>query len=452
MLDNPFIPRAPTDKQAIALTTPAREQLYGGSAGPGKSEFLLMAALQYVHLSGRYSAILFRRTFQDLKLEGALIPRSFEYLGNTSAKWNGQDKKWTFPTGATLSFGYLKYEKHKYRYQSSEFQFIGFDELTQFEQSQYTYMFSRLRRLETSAIPLRQWSASNPGNIGHQWVKKRFITSDNSKRVFLEAYIDDNPHLNTEEYKQSLEELDEEKKKQLLEGDWDSFGGAYFGDLWENDKQVISPLKEIPEGYRIDRSYDWGDSSPSACLWWAKSNGEEIKLRDGTTLTPPPKSLIALNEFYTWSGTPDEGNRMLATEQAKKIKQFEDAREWNVEPGPADSSIFDVRNGSCIADDMQSHDINWEEADKSPGSRINGAQRVRQMLSASKHRDPEEPWLLFTKNCKHSIRTIPTLPSDERNPDDVDTDAEDHAYDSVRYRVLHQPQPTGGGTATVGGF
>jgi hypothetical protein len=411
-----------------------------------------MTALQFVEQASNYSAIIFRRTHQDLKLEGALIPRSHEWLGNTDATWNGQDKKWTFPSGATLTFGYLKYEKHKYRYQSSEFQFIGFDELTQFEEQQYTYLFSRLRRLENTSIPLRMYSASNPGNIGHQWVKKRFKTQSKPSRAFIEATIEDNPHLRTEEYKRSLDELDDEKKEQLLEGDWDSFSGAYFGDLWDKSQHVISPIKDIPSGYRVDRSYDWGDSSPSWCGWWAQSNGETIELRDGTEIKPPPKSLICLNEFYTWNGTPDEGNRMLATEQAKKIKQFEDSREWDVEPGPADSSIFDVRNGSCIADDMQDHDINWAEADKSPGSRINGAQKVRQMLSAAKRRDPEEPWLLFTKNCTHAIRTIPTLPSDERNPDDVDTEAEDHAFDAVRYRVLHEPKSKGSKTVSTGAY
>lgn len=300
------------------MTTPKKELLFGGAAGGGKSDWLLMEALQYVQHSSDYSAIIFRRTHQDLKLEGALIPRSHEWLGQTDATWNGQDKKWTFPSGATLTFGYLKYEKHKYRYQSSEFQFIGFDELTQFEEQQYTYLFSRLRRLDNSTIPLRMRSASNPGNIGHQWVKKRFLTQDNPKREFIPAYIDDNPYLNTQEYKESLDELDQEKQDQLLEGDWDSFSGAYFGDLWENDQHVIQPPKSIPGGYRIDRSYDWGDSSPSWTGWWAETNGEQIKLRDGTTLTPPSGSLICLNEFYTWNGNPDEGNRMLATKQAKK--------------------------------------------------------------------------------------------------------------------------------------
>ncbi len=191
ILENPWIPHDPTPKQAEFLLMPDLEVLFGGSAGGGKSEALLMAALQYVDVPG-YAAILFRRTYTDLALPGALMDRAHEWLQGTAAKWSEKNKTWTFPSGATLSFGYLENENDKYRYQSAEFQFIGFDELTQFTETQYLYLFSRLRRLEGSKIPLRMRAASNPGGVGHEWVKQRFIVGD---KPFVPASLDDNPYI-----------------------------------------------------------------------------------------------------------------------------------------------------------------------------------------------------------------------------------------------------------------
>lgn len=207
-----------------------RETLFGGSAGGGKSDALLMAALQYVEVP-KYAAILFRRTFADLALPGALMDRAQEWLVGTEARWNERDKTWTFPSGASVSFGYLEHENHKFRYQSAEFQFIGFDELTQFSESQYRYLFSRLRRLEGSKVPLRMRSASNPGGVGHEWVKQRFIVE--KPHLFVPATLDDNPHLDRDEYIRSLQELDPVTRRQLLDGDWSARqAGSKFRREW----------------------------------------------------------------------------------------------------------------------------------------------------------------------------------------------------------------------------
>jgi len=196
------------------------EVFFGGAAGGGKSDALLMAALQYVDIPG-YSAILFRRTYADLSLPGALMDRAAEWLQPTDAEWSDKAKTWRFPTGATVTFGYLENEADKFRYQSAEFGFVGFDELTQFTESQYRYLFSRLRRLKTSDVPLRMRSASNPGGIGHDWVKQRFITEGKSHgRMFIPARMTDNPYLDTEQYVSGLERLDATTKAQLRDGDW----------------------------------------------------------------------------------------------------------------------------------------------------------------------------------------------------------------------------------------
>ena len=229
ILDNPYIPHDPTKRQAEFLLRDEGEVFYGGAAGGGKSDALLMAALQYV-LFPDYSALLLRRTYKDLALPGALMDRASEWLSGTDARWNHQDKVWSFPSGATLTFGYLDNENDKYRYQGAEFQFVGFDELTQFSQTQYAYLHSRTRRLMGSDIPIRVMSASNPGGIGHEWVKARFIEGPGA---FVPALLDDNPHLDRESYECALAKLDPVTREQLRHGNWDiGIRGELFDRTW----------------------------------------------------------------------------------------------------------------------------------------------------------------------------------------------------------------------------
>ena len=205
-----------------------------------------MAALQYAEVPG-YAAIIFRRTHADLALPGALMDRSRDWLIN-KAHWTDETKTWSFPSGATLTFGYLETEVHKYRYQGSEFQFCGFDELTQFSETQYKYLFSRLRRLKGSEVPIRMRGASNPGGIGHGWVKQRFLVEGNTTgRTFIPAGLSDNPHVDQDEYRQSLSELDPVTREQLLMGDWDAGNeGQKFRREWfEIVKTAPSKMKKV---------------------------------------------------------------------------------------------------------------------------------------------------------------------------------------------------------------
>jgi predicted phage terminase large subunit-like protein len=230
IINNPYIPTQPFSKQLEFLNTPETEALYGGQAGGGKSEALLMAGLQWVE-DPTYSGLILRRTYKDLALPGALMDRAHEWLQTTDAHWNGTEKTWEFPSGSTLSFGYLAHENDKYQYQSSEFQFIAFDELTQFTESQYLYLFSRLRRKEGSQIPLKIRSGSNPGGVGHEWVKTRFIT--NHDLPFIPASYKENPYLDQAEYSKSLDKLDWITRRQLKYGDWDvNPQGGLFKREW----------------------------------------------------------------------------------------------------------------------------------------------------------------------------------------------------------------------------
>lgn len=227
-----YCPHVPTPKQAAFLRASELEAMYGGAAGGGKSDALLMAALQYVHVPG-YAALLLRRTYPDLALPGAIMDRAGEWLHGTDARWHDKDKTWRFPSGASLTFGYLQTEVDKHRYQSAEFQFIGFDEATSFRESQYTYLLSRLRRLKGMDVPIRARCASNPGGPGHDWVYRRFVApKTRGGRLFVPARLEDNPYLDAAEYELSLAELDHITRRQLRRGDWTATQEALFRSEW----------------------------------------------------------------------------------------------------------------------------------------------------------------------------------------------------------------------------
>lgn len=254
MEDNPFQTQQPTARQALFLAYTGTEALFGGAAGGGKSSALLMSALQFVEHRG-YSALLLRRSFADLDKPSSLIPRSHAMLRHTSASWHAGTRTWRFPSGATLTFGYLESEDDVYQYQSAEFQFIGFDELTQFSERQYRYLFSRLRAPVGVGVPLRVRAATNPGGIGHAWVKERFGLGRNGARNpdrrFIPSKLDDNPHLDRAAYRTSLAELDHVTRVQLEHGDWDAMAD---GLLFKRDWFPI--VDQAPAGLREVRYWD----------------------------------------------------------------------------------------------------------------------------------------------------------------------------------------------------
>jgi len=235
-----YCPHVPTPKQLAFLLCPRSEAFFGGAAGPGKTDGLLMGALQLVE-QPRYSALLLRRTFRQLNQSNSIMNRARQWLANTEAVWKNADKRFTFPSGATITFGNLDSEDDVYQYDSSEFQYIAFDELTSFSERQYTYLFSRLRTTRDNPVPLRMRSASNPGNRGHDWVRTRFMIGqqpealqrDFPERFFLPARIQDNPHIRSQEYLASLANLDAVRRRQLLEGDWEvTPSGNLFRREW----------------------------------------------------------------------------------------------------------------------------------------------------------------------------------------------------------------------------
>jgi hypothetical protein len=211
-----------------------------------------------------YAALLLRRTYADLALPGALLERADDWLRGTAARWSEKEKSWDFPSRASLSFGYLENVRDHYRYQSSEFQFIGFDELTQFTENHYRYLFSRLRRLAGVRVPVRMRAASNPGGIGHDWVRRRFPINQPPllRRAFVPARVADNPHLDQVQYVASLGELDEVEKARLLDGNWEIQNqGLVYPELV---RCVMAPCPL--NCTRCWGGVDWGFRNPAALL------------------------------------------------------------------------------------------------------------------------------------------------------------------------------------------
>lgn len=287
-LIEPYIKHIPHPTQQVFLSLGKyREVLFGGAAGGGKSDALLMAALQYVDVPG-YAALLLRKTWPDLVLPGAIMDRTRQWLEDTPARPKDGGRVWLFPSGARIQFGYLQHDQQKYRYQSAEFQFVGYDELTQWkDESTYDYLFSRLRkptincmncktsltkklnawgkyvfqhrslkyRLKESYcranpdpkvleqyppasdgttifdVPLRMRAATNPGGVGNEWVKARFIDPNTRRKgtIFVPSKLNDNPSLD-ESYRESLSYLNEVDRLRLLEGDWDVQEAGEFFD------------------------------------------------------------------------------------------------------------------------------------------------------------------------------------------------------------------------------
>lgn len=314
-------------------------------------------------------------------------------------------------------------------------------------------------------IPLMTFSTTNPYGPGHTWVKKEFIdpapagkpvyTSSEvfnprtqkrelvtKSRVRIFGSYKENRYL-PPEYVAGLEAIrDENKRRAWLYGDWDIVAGGAFDDVWEEHTHVI-PRFIVPSTWRIDRSFDWGSTHPFSVGWWAECNGEEAMMQDGTMFCPPRGTLIRIAEWY---GTEEIGRNAGLKMSAKKIAlgivEYEKTLMklgWiKTKPlaGPADNQIRNVMEEDVDTIELKfaKQGILWERSDKSPGSRKNGLQLARDRLEASI--DNEGPGLYFMDNCRASIGILPTLPRDEDNLDDVDTDAEDHIWDDVRYRVL----------------
>lgn len=467
--------------QTLALTAPANHILNDGTRGPGKTDCQLMRFRKNVGVGyGKFwSGIIFDRQYKNLTDLIAKSQRYFYEIGAGAKFTSGNGGgRWRWPTGEELVFRHIKKAEDYWNYHGHEYPFIGWNELTKYPTSELYDMMMSCNRTSfrpedwprpdgtlLPEIPLEVFSTTNPFGVGHRWVKKRFIdvaepgeivkTTTNvfnprtqqredvvKTQVRIFGSYKENKYLSPEYIAELENILDPNKRRAWLYGDWDIAAGFMFDDQWDERIHVV-PRFKIPSSWYVDRSFDWGSSHPFSVCWWAETNGEEATLPDGTRFAPAPGSLILIDEWYgTREIGSNKGLRLTANEIATGVVE-RDARLYEqgwirdiVHSGPADNQIRNVmeRDVDTIEKKMADAGCYWEESDKSPGSRINGVQLMRERLRNAK--TGEGPAIYIMRNCPAAIDIIPFLPPDEDKIDDVDTESEDHIWDAVRYRCL----------------
>jgi hypothetical protein len=418
-------PQPGPQSEAIGLDW-CPELLYGGAAGGGKSDFLLGDYLQDVETYGEaWRGILFRRSFPELQ---ELIGRSLEIYPASGGEWFAADKEWRWKNGAFLRMRYLERDADATRYQGHQYTWIGWDELTQWP-SDYGYRYLRARLRSGAGVPTKRIRASaNPGGAGHQWVKAYFIDpapggyvpvlnpATGMERMFVPSRLRDNLILmaNDPGYEGRLRGLGSpELVRAWLEGDWTVVTGAYFPEF-SMARHVIAPM-EMPAHWTRFRAMDWGSAKPFSVGWYAVSDGELPQF--------PRGALIKYREYYGSTGEPNVGVRMVPEDVAREIKRRSEGETYAY--SVCDPAMFDTQTGPCIAETMyRAGGITFRPADNKR-SRLVG--------------EDERPMIYFFSTCRDTIRTLPALQHDDTKPEDVDTDAEDHAGDETRYACMSRP-------------
>lgn len=481
-------PSSPNRKQYLAHLSAAVWLFYGGAAGGGKSEWLIIAAIaQCLQYPGTEVA-LFRRT--RVELEQSLIGRFLALIPSHIAKYNASKSYATFyrpgdrpgkPTGSKLWFCYCARERDVYRYQSAAWSFLGIDEASHFTEFQFRYLTSRVRT-RLRGVPLKIRLGGNPGGVGHGWLKRLFIsptpealgvqplpgnelwtpqpTRDYPRpvsRQFIQALLADNYALMESDpgYMDRLRELPDDEYRMLALGDWDVFAGQVFS-MWKAHHRVRETDTQLLEaGLTEGLTIPWHvipDPTwlppPGATIWGSNDYGYGNPWSLHLHADTGDGHIVTFKEFY--------GKRVRSSEQADRIARYllgrwleqKEARQakWTVPYIVMDRSMWGSREEHALT---ESHaevyektfatlkvNVPFHKSHSGPGSRLFGMQRVMDALMPAPDGFPH--WQITTA-CPNLIRTLPELPFDEANPEDVDTEAEDHAYDDCRYFWSSRP-------------
>jgi len=418
------------------LSASERDVLYGGAAGGGKSFALLADPLRYC-TNPNHRGLLLRRTLDELTelidKSRQLYPKAFP-----GAKFRESKSTWHFPSGATIWFTYLDKDKDVTRFQGQAFNWIGIDEITQYPTPYvWDYLRSRLRSTDPELQQnLYMRCTANPGGIGGWWIKKMYIdVGEHNKpfpasdvetgkpflwpqghekegeplfyRRFIPARLTDNPFLMADgQYEAMLRSLPEIERKRLLEGDWDVADGAAFPEF-SRAKHVVEPF-DLPTNWPRIRAADYGYASPSCVLWGAIDWDNNIWI---------------YRELYVKQLTAEQlADKILEAEQLDPLPHYTvlDSSCWN-------KTGF----GPSIAETMMRCGVRWTPSDR---NRIQGKMEIHRRLAD----DPrtEEPRLRVFSNCSNTIKQLAAIPLSKTNSEDVDTKAEDHAYDALRYMLM----------------
>jgi phage terminase large subunit len=421
--------------------------LYGGSAGGGKSDALIVFALIAASSFPGCQTVIFRRLYPELEGPKGLIMRSQELynqdigLGKTKlASWHGGNRRWTFFNGSVIQFAHCKTEADVHSYQSQQFDYMLFDESTQFTEFQLRYLSSRNRATVYGTTPLILM-ATNPGGVSHGYHLRMFIEpgppgtpisvevepNQWQKHLFIPSRLSDNEVLEERDpgYRKRLENLPTDLRRALLEGDWNVFEGQYFRDF-RTDIHTVEPF-DIPNDWRRFGSFDWGFAAPAAFLWHA--------------IEPSMGRVYTYREMYV--------TQMRAGEVAKAVLEHTAGEELEyivISPDAFRETGLGSKAspGETVADEFDKIGLTVEPADN---RRVLGWQRMREYLSIA---PDENPWWQIFTTCNNLIRTMPQLIHDKNKVEDVSGDCEDHAPEAARYFLMSRPSPLEGATFLSG--
>lgn len=388
-----------------------------------------MLCMNYEALKG----VLLRRTMPELR-NNHIIPLRSELHGY--AKYQQDERSFLFPNGSRLLLGYCDNEGDLLQYQGQEFDFIIFEEATHFPEEWITFICTSLRTTRKDFKP-RVYYTTNPGGVGHEYIKRIFIDRNFKEGenpddyVFIQASVYDNKVLMeaNPEYIDMLKALPEHKQKAHLDGDWDVYEGQVFEEFrndsshYEDRKytHVIPPFTP-PKEWRIWRSFDFGYSKPFSCAWWAVDYDGRI---------------YRILELYGCvKNEPDVGVRWSPDEIFKEIARIENEHEWLKGKrinGVADPAIWEKSHGVSIAETGEKYGVYFDKGDH---ERLAGWMQVHYRMQFDEN---GIPMMYIFSNCKAFIRTIPLLTYDEHKPEDIDTKLEDHVADECRYLCMANP-------------
>ncbi|WP_181799422.1 terminase family protein [Kitasatospora acidiphila] len=417
----------PTERQAEFHAADEFAVMYGGALGGGKSKALTMEAIR---ACVRYPGLrvgAYRRTYGELKESLLAELANVGYASALGAVWSASEYELRFPNRSLIMFRYAENVKDATRRQGGAYQLLIFDELTLTSPDVVAFLETRLRSARTDIPVLGVRSGTNPGGPGHGTVKQRYVdATDYGRRVhtdmrgrsvrFIPSKLADNPHINAE-YARDLTSLGETMRKAFLNGDWDVFAGQAFPE-WSQDRHVVEPFS-IPESWRRYAGVDWGYTNPWAVIWCAVDE-------DG-------RAWLYRELKATKVGEADQARRILDAEQGEHV-----AIRW------ADDAMWAVRgDAKPIAKVYTEHGAHLTEAGK--GGRVAGWQRLRSYLADAPacpiHRElglDECPLLHVFSSCTNFVRDLPALPfATKGDPEDIDTAADDHLADALRYLLLN---------------